>query len=157
MSEGPLVAYRALAADLEATRNKIVVKNISVRSLQRAVAPEDMQVTGSLSIKHYQIDSLDLTANGQILLMSDATKKTRAAIYGTLPTATGPEGLHLVGTISHPYLSGNLYLQGANLTSPPTYEAEGSSSQLSLNYVVVDDTSKPVAQSNRRPTQYNYG
>ncbi|HEY6191409.1 MAG TPA: translocation/assembly module TamB domain-containing protein [Bacteroidota bacterium] len=146
----------ALAADLEATRNKIVVKNLAVRSLQRAVAPEDMQVTGSLSIKNYQIDSLDLTANGQILLMSDATKKTRAAIYGTLPTATGPEGLHLVGTISHPYLSGNLYLQGANLTSPPTYEAEGSSSQLSLNYVVVDDTSKPVAQTTR-PSKFYAG
>jgi translocation-and-assembly-module (TAM) inner membrane subunit TamB-like protein len=144
----------ALSANFEATRNKIVVKSLVVRSLLGTVAPGEAQVTGSLSIKNYQIDSLDLIAMGQFLLMSEATKKTRAAIYGILPTETGPEGLHLVGTISHPYLSGNLYLQGANLTSPPTYETEGSSSQLSLNYIVVDDTSKQVAQPARTSKFY---
>lgn len=152
----PNNVFYAVNAELEPSRNRIIVKNLTVTNFQKLRPSGEARMTGSLSIKNYQIDSLDLTAFGQVLLMSDATQKTRSTIYGALPAATGLEGLHLTGTIQHPDLSGNLYLQGANLTSPPVTETAGSNSQLALNYVVVDDTSKPVIQTTK-PSKFYSG
>ena len=139
------VAY-SVSAVLEPARNKIVVQSLTVKNFQRFGPSGEARLSGFLTVKNYQVDSLDLTAFGQILLMTDATQRLHTTIYGPLPTATGPDGLHLVGTLQHPYLSGKLYLQGANLTSPPVVEAGGPGNQLALNYIVVDDTTKATPQ-----------
>ncbi len=139
------VSYSVSAA-LEPARNKIVVKNLTVKNLQRFGPSGEARLSGFLTIRNYQVDSLDLTAYGQILLMTDATARLHTTIYGPLPTETGLDGLHLVGTLQRPYVSGKLYLQGANLTSPPVVEGGGPGNQLALNYIVVDDTTKATPQ-----------
>jgi len=127
----------SISADLEPSGNKIVLKSFQVRNLQKLGPVGEARVSGSLIIKNYQIDSIDFTAFGQILLMSEATRKIRSTVYGSLFTEIGPEGLTLSGPIAHPYLSGNLYVRDANLTFPPVREIPGSSSQMALNYVVL--------------------
>ena len=146
----------SISADLEPSGNKIVLKSFQVRNLQKLGPVGEARVSGSLIIKNYQIDSIDFTAFGQILLMSEATRKIRSTVYGSLFTEIGPEGLTLSGPIAHPYLSGNLYVRDANLTFPPVREIPGSSSQMALNYVVLDDTSKAAPQT-ARPSKFYSG
>ncbi|OLD79452.1 MAG: hypothetical protein AUI33_02690 [Ignavibacteria bacterium 13_1_40CM_2_61_4] len=146
----------SISADLEPSGNKIVLKSFQVRNLQKLGPVGEARVSGSLIIKNYQIDSIDFTAFGQILLMSEATRKTRSTVYGSLFTEIGSEGLSLRGPIAHPYLTGNLYVRDANLTFPPVRETAGSSSQMALNYVVLDDTSKAAPQT-ARPSKFYSG
>jgi hypothetical protein len=146
----------SIAADLEPSGNKIVLKSFQVRNLQKLGPVGEARVSGSLIIKNYQIDSIDFTAFGQILLMSEATRRTRSTVYGSLFTEIGPEGLTLSGPLEHPYLAGNLYVRDANLTFPPVREIAGSSSQMALNYVVLDDTSKPAPQTSK-PSKFYSG
>ena len=106
----------------------------------------DARFIGAVTMKDYAIDSLDITAVGTILLMTEATKKIAPTFYGTLLTESDVDGVHLTGTIGNPYLSGKLSVRRADLLFPPTTTREETGEQ-SLTYVLVDDTTTSVEEN----------
>ena len=128
--------------DLEAAGNKISLNNFSIRNIPEKGLSGETKATGSITIKNFKIDTFDVTAKGQFLLMADATRKTSPSMYGTLFTETDKDGLNLKGTLIRPYLTGKLYIKEASLTFPPTKTSQIANSNLSLQYRTIDDTSK---------------
>ncbi|MBI1802980.1 MAG: translocation/assembly module TamB domain-containing protein [Ignavibacteriae bacterium] len=136
----------SLNATLQPSGEHIVLQNFLVQNVATEGPIGKTQVTGSLTIKDYTIATFDMTAIGQLLVMSDATRRTDATLYGPLFTETDSKGLSLNGTLDRPFLSGKLFVREANLVSPPA-RAAGTTSQLALNRIVIDDTSRTTSDT----------
>ncbi len=139
-----------VAGDLEPSGNRIIFQNVSLKNFPEKGLRGETILTGSVLIRDFQISEFDLTATGQILLMTDASRKTIPSMYGTLFGETAPEGLRITGTLANPYLSGKVYVREANLIFPPTKPTETSASTQTLKYTVRDDTTKLVPRRNAR-------
>jgi len=136
----------ALYATLQPSGDRIILQHFLLRNAPQDNLTGEAQLTGSFSIKDYKISTFDVTATGQLLVMSEATRRTSSTLYGPLLTETDANGLTLSGTLERPFLSGKLLVRDANLLSPPTKGAE-TSTQLALNRIVIDDTSKARVDS----------
>ncbi|MBI4810233.1 MAG: translocation/assembly module TamB domain-containing protein [Ignavibacteriales bacterium] len=86
--------------------------------------------------------------------MTEATRKTSPSVYGILFTETDPAGVSLKGTLNRPYLTGKLFIREANLTFPPTKTTQLANSNLSLQYRVLDDTSKVITTDQKVSKYY---
>jgi hypothetical protein len=139
------VRYR-LEGDLEPNGDKIYLKNFILRNNPAEGRQGEAQIRGSLAMKDYGISSFNITAFGQLLLMSEATRQTGISFSGILLTETDTAGLTMQGSFVQPVITGNLFVRDANLTFPPTYQNALSGSQLKVHHIVIDDT------TNRRAT-----
>jgi hypothetical protein len=117
------------------------LKNLTVTNPASEQWRSDARFTGSLTLKDFGIESFNITAYGQLLLMTKDSRKTMPTFYGLLFTEIDPGGLTLRGTLEEPHLSGNLSILNSDLEYPPTMASDRSRGQL-LNYVLVDDTTK---------------
>ncbi|MBI4548813.1 MAG: translocation/assembly module TamB domain-containing protein [Ignavibacteriae bacterium] len=133
-----------VSGTLTPAKNKLLLTNVFVHNNPEDGLVGKSRFTGSVTIKDFRIESFDITAVGELLVMSDATRKVKPTFYGTLLTETDPEGINFRGTLSEPYLSGKLYVKKANLIFPPTKVSETQSANFALNYAVVEDTSQKV-------------
>lgn len=147
------IAY-IMSGDLEPTGERLVLKDVTVRNLPGEQANGEAHFTGSITIRDFKIQYFDLTMVGQLLVMSDATKKILPTMYGPLFAQTDDAGLNLRGTLEQPYLSGKLYILNQNITFPPTKVSEANEKSTTLQYVMIDDTSKPVAPSEEKPRRF---
>jgi hypothetical protein len=149
------IAY-TLSAELTPSGDKILLKKFIVKNIPEEGVHGEATFSGSLSMKDYQISTFDVTAFGQLLVMTDATRKTSATLYGMLFTEIGPDGLSLSGTMQRPFLSGKLFVREANLTFPPVREnVTQTGSRLTLNYVVIDDTTKHGSFADKQSKFYD--
>ena len=139
---GPNNIPYSISGELQPSQDKIVVKQLRVQNLDPGGKGNEATLTGSISVKNFEIGEFNLIAQGKILLMTEATRRRVPTMFGTLLTETDDEGLHITGTPEYPLLSGKLYILDANLTFPPATTALSTSNNLILPYIVVDDTTK---------------
>ena len=132
--------------DLEPSADKLELRNFVIKNIPEDRTDGEARLEGTLKIKNFQVDSLDLTAYGQLLVMSEATRRSIQTMYGTLFTAFDAAGLRITGTLQHPRISGKVLVRDQNVVLPPTKETGFLGSTLTLPYVVIDDTSKPGQQ-----------
>ena len=137
-----------LDGELEPHEDQIHLKKIYIKNISDKKLSGEAYFTGSLSIRNFLIASFDIAVHGKLLLLTEASRKSNPNMYGTLFTEISPEGLKLQGTLDHPYLSGILYINEANLIFPPTKKMEAANSNLTLKHKIIDDTTKntPVIQ-----------
>ncbi|MFI5251927.1 MAG: translocation/assembly module TamB domain-containing protein [Bacteroidota bacterium] len=122
--------------------NKISLENYTIKNVPEEQLKGTMKVDGTLTIKNFDLESFDLTANGDLLVVSEATRRNLSTFYGTIFIETASGGAHFSGTQDHPNLTGQLNIREANLVFPPaTGEVAGPSTQ-TLPYIVVNDTAK---------------
>jgi hypothetical protein len=144
-----------LNADLEPRSDSIILKSFTVKNINEKKTSGTATFTGSISIKDFKINSFNLKANGQLLLMTDATRRSIPNMYGTLFTEISPEGLLLQGTLDRPFLSGKLFVKEANLTFPPTKSVEAVKSDLTLPYKIIDDTTRVTLTEEKQSGFYS--
>jgi len=146
------VRYR-LEGDLEPSGDRIILRNFLLRNNPAEGRQGEARMTGSLTMKDYGISAFEVTAFGQLLLMSEATRQTGISFSGILLTETDSSGMTMKGSFAQPTLSGNLFVRDANLTFPPTNQNVLSGNQLKVHYVVIDDTTarRPSRMKTRRP------
>ena len=130
-----------LSGDLEAAGDKINLVNIQILNDPKDRSDGLATIGGSLTIRNFTVESFDLNARGQLLLMKESTKRSLSSMYGTLFAEIGPDGLQYKGSFQQSYLRGTIYVKNANLVFPPTRENSLSSTENTLHYIVVDDTS----------------
>ncbi|GEM_PF-1706561 len=128
----------------EASGNKLIITNLTATNPTSEPKQSTARFTGSMTIKNFRVDTFDFTAYGQLLLMTEATRRTIPTFYGTLFTETDAGGVNLRGTLAEPYLSGKLYVVVADLLFPPTKPSQGGSAGQTLNYVAVNDTLRTI-------------
>lgn len=135
------VSYIADGA-FEPSGDRLVLKNLVVKNIPKDRAGGEARFEGAITIKNYAVRTFDITMYGDLLVMTDATRRIIPSMYGTLFAAPDAKGLNLSGTLARPYLSGNLEVLDANMVFPPVrlYGAGGSGAALS--YVIVDDTTR---------------
>ncbi|HMD14081.1 MAG TPA: translocation/assembly module TamB domain-containing protein, partial [Bacteroidota bacterium] len=139
---GPNNIPYSISGELQPLQDRIVVKQLHVQNLDPGGKGNEATLTGSISVKNFEFGEFNLTTQGQILLMTEATHRRFPTMFGTLLTETDDEGLHITGTPEHPLLSGKLYILDANLTFPPATSAVSTTNNLILPYIVIDDTTK---------------
>ncbi|MDI6765872.1 MAG: hypothetical protein QME52_03515 [Bacteroidota bacterium] len=139
---------------LEAHDNHFNIKSLRIKNVKEKGLEGETSVTGLFTIKNFKFDSFDLTAHGQFLVMTEATKRTSPSMYGILLTETDATGLNLKGTLLHPYLSGQLFVREANLTFPPSKTTALANLNLTLNHQVIDDTSKSIVRGQKVSRYY---
>jgi autotransporter translocation and assembly factor TamB len=124
----------------------VQLSNVVVRNLSERRFNGEAILSGGFSLKDYRFGSFDVTVQGNLLLMTDATRRSMPTLYGVLFTEIGSEGLNLSGTLDRPYLTGTLRIREASLTFPPTKVSETNQSATNyvLNRVVIDDTTKSL-------------
>ncbi|MBI3766303.1 MAG: translocation/assembly module TamB domain-containing protein, partial [Ignavibacteriales bacterium] len=149
---GPNNIGYIVSGDLEPSGDQIMLKSFTVTNVPEKGLNGEAHFTGSIAIKNFEIASFDLTAFGQLLLMTAATRKTVPTMYGTLFAEIGGDGLRVTGSLDHPFLSGKLLIREANLVFPPTTKTGTMNSNLKLNYIVVDDSSRksPLEQKHSK-------
>ena len=139
-----------LDAELEPVGGQILLKTCTITNQRYKGISGKANFTGSISVRDYKVSSFDIIAQGQILLMTDATKRSMPEMYGILYGETDTGGLSLSGTLGRPFLSGTLFIREANLILPPTKTSEVKSpSSYSLRQVVVDDTTKKLQEEQK--------
>ncbi len=140
--------------DFQPSGNTITLTDVIVRNKPVDGRQGEARVKGKLTITDYAIAQFELTAYGQILLMSDATRETGATLYGPLMTETDQDGLTLKGTLQQPELGGKLFVRNANLTFPPASEYTPATNQLTLHHIVVDDTTRRRVVQRKQAAYY---
>lgn len=133
---------------------KLLLNNVIVRNLPGEQPNGEGRFTGSITIRDYRVNDFDLTMVGQLLVMSNATRKIVPMMYGPLFAQADESGINLRGTLEQPYLSGKVYILDQNLTFPPTSVQEKNGGTARLHYVLVDDTTKHEAREDRRNRRF---
>ena len=135
-----------LSGQLHADRDKIKLSNVQITNDSRDRSDGMATLAGSMTIHDFAISDFDLTANGQLLILSSASRQNVQTMHGTLFTAAGSEGLHFSGTYDHSFLTGQIFINEASLVFPPKTSATYVTGGDVINYIVIDDTSKGSSQ-----------
>ncbi len=127
-----------IAGDLEPSGDKLAFRNFTIRNIAEDRSDGEAKVNGTVRMKNFQIDSLELVATGKLVIMTDATRHVIQTMYGTLFTAFDTSGLKITGTIKRPKLSGRIFIRDMDMVFPPTSETASIGSGLMLNYIIID-------------------
>jgi hypothetical protein len=130
-----------LSGSLEPKDDKIVLKDFFLQSAQEENIHTEASLSGTLTMKDFHIEAFDINLKGDILLMTEATRRRLKTMYGTLHTSTDESGLHITGSTEQPHLEGTLRIKEATLVLPQKKEFSSGSSLL-LPPVIIDDTTK---------------
>ncbi len=124
---------------VEPRLNELVISHLWLENRRRDMPGGRLNFTGSVRTRGLTIRDFDLYANGQLLVMRTASRRSGDVFYGDLIIATGARGLRLAGSLEESSLTGNVLIRSASLTFPPArttaYDRTGSI----VNYVVIDD------------------
>jgi len=103
---------------------RIALQNVTIRNIREDRTDGTMALSGTFTLEGIQIKDFDLVANGQVLMMKESARRPGQSLYGDLFAATGSDGVQWKGTPSRSHVSGTLFIKNANLTLPPTRQAQ---------------------------------
>jgi len=119
---------------------RIALENLTVRNIQQDRPDGKMDLSGYFTLEGIEVRDFDLTANGQLLIMKESSRRPGQIVYGDLFVASGPGGIQWQGMPSRSLVSGDLFVRYVNLTLPPIRQAqELPSSRIAVTF--VDDVS----------------
>jgi hypothetical protein len=88
-----------------------------------------------------------LTANGELLVLKNSSRTANQSFFGSLVGETGPKGLRFEGTFERSRIIGDIFVQNAFLTFPPTQQAVSPTAARFENIIFIDDTSRTAADT----------
>ncbi len=101
-----------------------------------------VNVGGFIQMKGFAPSEYHLTANGELLVLSNASRSVNQSFFGTLITQTGSNGLHFEGTFERSRIIGEVLVSDASLIFPQTQQTSSFSNARFDDVVFYDDTSK---------------
>jgi hypothetical protein len=136
----PLGLTYLVEGKLVPSGQRIALQDVAIRNVQEDRPDGRMALSGTFTLEGIQIKDFDIAANGQLLVMKESARRPGQSLYGDLFVATGSDGVLWKGAPSRSYVSGNLYVKNANLTLPPTRQAQSLPSS-TIPVRVIDDVS----------------
>jgi autotransporter translocation and assembly factor TamB len=120
----PLGIYYRVDGKLVPNGRKIAFQDVVVRNIAEDRPDGKMSLSGSFSLEGLKIKDFDLAANGQLLVMKESARRANQGLYGDLFAGIGPRGITWKGSPSRSFVAGEVFLKYANLTLPPTKQAQ---------------------------------
>jgi hypothetical protein len=145
----PLNLTYVLGGKLVPSGQRIGLKDVAIRNIQEDRPDGAMALSGTFTLEGIQIKDFDISANGQLLVMKESARRPGQSLYGDLFVATGSDGVKWQGTPERSNVSGTLSIKNANLTLPPTREAQSLPSS-TIPVRVIDDVAA-ARQGNGEP------
>lgn len=140
------ITYRAKGT-VVLDSGKLFFPEFTVRNLEQDYADGAMQVGGFVVMDGFAPDEYHLTMNGEMLAFNSRERTANQPFYGRLIGRTGPKGLRFEGTYDRSRIIGDIFVQDALLTFPPTQQTVVSNGMRFDDVVFVDDTSRISADS----------
>ncbi len=137
--------YYVMSATLQPEGENIRIVSMEIKNDREDRPDGVMVVSGMLTLKEFSVSSFDFSTQGKLLILSERMQKSAQEIQGNLFASIGPEGLHFTGTFDRSRLTGTISIESANILFPAVQQTVYTGSPTSLNYVVVDDTSKATS------------
>ena len=114
--------------------------NISNRS--KEYSDGTMAVGGFIQLKGFAPSEYHLNVNGELLVLTDASRAPNQSFFGKLIARTGRAGIKFEGSFEHSRIIGEVLVQDAFITFPPTQQSATYSSARFEDVVFVDDTTR---------------
>jgi hypothetical protein len=130
------------SGEMKPSGQKILLDNFLLKNTPQDNPRGALRVNGFIAVRNYNIDDFDLKAHGDLLFMSDASRRVIQLLYGTLYAETDTGGLRVRGTLDAPVLSGGLLVKYADLILPQRGATTQGGSYNSLQYSTIDDTTR---------------
>lgn len=109
-----------------------------------------VRLGGDFLLRDLKPGDFNLTAEGQLLVVKETTRKASLAVYGDLFVEIGPGPLRFTGEVKNSLLRGSLLVSNSSLIFPPTQEVVMEESERSVPVVFVNDTMKTAEPQERR-------
>lgn len=116
----------------------IALDNMTIKNIPADRGDGRISLSGSFSLEGLRIKDFDLVANGQLLVMKETGRRLTQGLYGDLFAGTDQAGIQWRGSPARSFATGSLFIKSANLTLPPTSEAEDAPSSR-IEVRVIDD------------------
>jgi hypothetical protein len=120
---------------------QIGLEDVVIRNVTGDRSDGRVALSGSFSLEGLKIRDFDLLANGQLLVMKETGRRMTQGLYGDLFAGTGQGGVQWRGSPSRSFATGAVFVKNANLTLPPTREAEDLPDSR-IDVRVIDDRSE---------------
>jgi hypothetical protein len=125
---------------LSVTPDKIKIDSLLIMNAPGTKNGGQMTGSGEAGIDNLKIVSSDIRMNGQLKVLSDASKSASPSVYGDLVIAT-QGNINFTSDTSRVFLSVPIEVKEANLTFPQT-ESSYQNTSNNFIYVYSNDTSK---------------
>ncbi|MFA5834919.1 MAG: hypothetical protein WDA22_15695 [Bacteroidota bacterium] len=106
-----------------------------------------VSVGGYILLKGFAPSEYHLTMNGELLVLTENSRAANQSFFGSLITRTGQNGLKFEGTFERSRVIGEVLVQEAFITFPPTQQSASFSSARFDDVVFVDDTSRSIVDT----------
>jgi hypothetical protein len=137
----------AVSGMINLDSQKIVFPEFVIKNTQNDYSAGLVNVGGFIQMKGFSPSEYHLSANGELLVLSNTSPSANQSFFGRLITRTGSKGLHFEGTFERSRISGEVLVSDASLTFPPTQKTSSFSNARFDDVIFIDDTSKVVADT----------
>ncbi len=121
---------------------KIMFPEFVITNTQNDYSPGLVNVSGYIAMNGFSPSEYHLSANGELLVLSNASRSVNQSFFGTLIAQTGSNGLHFEGTFERSRISGDVLISEASLIFPQTQQTNSLSNARFDDVIFYDDTSK---------------
>lgn len=115
----PLGITYILNGRLNPQGQEIVLQEMSLANIPNDGA-SSMSLSGNLVLAGFDVKGFDIVAQGQLLVMKEASRLPGLPLYGNVSIASGPTPLQWTGTPERSFVTGSILVRNANITFPPT-------------------------------------
>ncbi|MFA6437858.1 MAG: hypothetical protein WCX28_00990 [Bacteriovoracaceae bacterium] len=126
---------------------KIFFPNFAINNLPGDYADGIVKIGGYILLDGFAPSEYHLTANGELLVLNNLSRSSNQSFFGSLVGQTGPKGLRFEGTFDRSRIVGDIIVQDAFLTFPPTQQAVSPAGARFDDILFIDDTTKLVVDS----------
>jgi hypothetical protein len=141
------IAY-SLEGSFHPSGDRIAVDDCVIRNVkedQKEGREGLVHITGDFALRDLRPGDFNLTANGQLLVVKETTRKSALEVYGNLFIEIGPGPLHFTGEVERSLLKGAVLIRNSTLVFPPSTSAAVQESPMSVPVTFVNDTARAVA------------
>lgn len=155
---GPNGLRYYVSGSFEPKEEKFLISKLVLRNEPKDNESKGLTVNGELTVKPFYIESFDLSAKGQLMILRETVRKSQLGPYGNVLVASGPNGLRYNGTLERSNLTGSVLVKMMSIAFPPVALQASNLPTQSYSYVVIDDTSRPAVLAIRSdsPTEDFY-
>jgi hypothetical protein len=133
-----------VAGKINLDSQKIMFPEFVIKNTQRDYSTGLVNVGGFITTTGFAPKEYHLSANGELLVLSNTSSSINQSFFGTLIARTGSNGLQFEGTFERSRIRGEVLVSDASLIFPPTQETSLFSNTRSDDVVFYDDTSKAI-------------
>ncbi|MBP9211571.1 MAG: hypothetical protein KBF97_02165, partial [Bacteroidetes bacterium] len=132
---------------------KILFPDFSIRNMEDDYTEGLVTVGGHILLDGFAPAEYHLTANGELLVLNNRSLTANQSFFGRLIGQTGPNGLRFEGTFERSRIAGNIFVQDAFMTFPPSQKTVSVSGMRFDDIIFIDDTSIAVQDTAAAETE----